>query len=94
MPATARRKSDATINLRVPARTRDLIDSAATLTGKSRTEFVLDSAAREAMHVLLDQRLFTLDPDVFDAFMARLDAPSEPPEGLKALMREKDPWEK
>ena len=64
MPASARAKrtptspskqrSTATVNLRVPQETRELIDNAAAALGKSRTEFMLDSARREAIDVLLD----------------------------------------
>src|SRR5688572_19467144 len=38
-----------TINLRVPPRTRDLIDAAAAAMGKSRTEFMLDVARQHAV---------------------------------------------
>jgi uncharacterized protein (DUF1778 family) len=89
-----RSRSTATINLRIEPRTRDLIDAAADVVGKSRTEFMVDSARRDAIDVLLDQRLFVLDPDRFDAFAAALDNP--PPAGprLKALMRRRPPWKK
>lgn len=38
-PVVERPKADATITMRIPARTRELIDSAAAFEGKSRTEF-------------------------------------------------------
>ena len=92
-PAKAERRRD-TINLRVPEKTRHLIDSAAAAVGKSRTDFMLDSARQHAIDVLLDQRLFVLDPEQYDAFVRVLDNP--PPAGakLKALMRKKSLWEK
>ena len=49
------------INLRIEAHTRQLIDDAAAILGKTRTEFMVDSARRQAIHVLLDQRSFVLD---------------------------------
>lgn len=49
------------INLRIEAQTRALIDEAAAVLGKTRTEFMIDSARALAIDVLLDQRLFVLD---------------------------------
>lgn len=81
------------INLRIDGRTRRTIDEAAKLLGKSRTEFMIDSALREATDVLLDQRLFLLDPERFDAFAAALDGPPPPDQKLRALMRRERPPE-
>lgn len=94
MPTTATKRSDAVINVRLPAATRDLIDSAAALSGKSRTDFVLDSATREAIDVLLDQRLFTLDAEAFARFESALDNPPPPSAALRRLMAQKAPWER
>lgn len=85
---------DTTINVRLSARTRDLIDSAAELRGKSRSEFILESAREHAIDVLLDQRLFSLDGAQYDAFVAALDGPAEPPERLRKLLAAKAPWER
>jgi len=82
------------INMRVPSSTRNLIDDAAALVGKTVTEFVLESARKRAEDVLLDQRLFALDPEQYDAFMQVLDNPPAPNEKLKALLASKSPWEK
>jgi uncharacterized protein (DUF1778 family) len=88
------RRERGTINLRVSERTRQLIDTAAAVVGKSRTEFMLDSARRHAIDVVLDQRLFVLDAEQYDAFVRVLDNP--PPAGaqLKALMKKRPLWEK
>jgi uncharacterized protein (DUF1778 family) len=84
---------DININIRAKRKQRDLIDQAAELLGKSRSDFMLDIACREAEDVLLDQRLFTLDPEAFAAFQAQLDAsPSDNP-NLRKLMATKAPWE-
>src|SRR3546814_17167333 len=56
------------INLRIETGTRQLIDDAAAILGKTRTEFMIESARRPAVDVLLDQRLFVLDPERYDAF--------------------------
>ena len=75
------------INLRIEAGTRQLIDDAAAVLGKTRTEFMVESARRQAVDVLLDQHLFGLDPERYDAFMAALDNPPAPGPKLKSLRR-------
>lgn len=86
-------RSDSTIHLRAPQQTKELIDSAASVVGKTRTEFILESARKHAVDVLLDQRLFVLDADQYDAFVQALDNP--PPAGpkLKALMTRRPLWQ-
>lgn len=86
-------RKDATINVRVPARTRELIDAAAAMSGKSRTEFILESSTRSAEDVILDQTLFALGADGFRAFTDVLSNPNPPNEALKSLLRGKAPWE-
>lgn len=82
------------INLRVTDTTRRLIDDAATILGKTRTEFMVESARREAMDVLLDQRLFALEGHRYDAFMQALDQPTAPGPKLRALLRRMPAWQK
>lgn len=82
------------INLRVEAQTRRLIDDAAAALGKTRTEFMVESARREAIHVLLDQRLFALDPERYDRFVAALDNPPPPGPKLRSLMRRMPAWDR
>lgn len=82
-----------TINLRIEAKTRELIDEAAALLGKTRTEFMIDSARTQAIDVLLDQRLFTLDPERYEAFVQVLDNPPAPGPKLKALLKRLPAWE-
>jgi len=82
------------INLRIEANTRRLIDEAAALLGKTRTEFMIESARRQAIDVLLDQRLFLLDSGRFDDFMHMLDNPPAPGPKLRALLRRVPAWQK
>lgn len=82
------------INLRIETGTRQLIDSAAAVLGKTRTEFMVDSARRQAIDVLLDQRLFVLEPDRYDAFMDALDNPPAPGPKLRALLNRTPAWGK
>jgi uncharacterized protein (DUF1778 family) len=97
-PAPAERSSLAdskgSINLRIDGNTRQLIDDAAAMLGKTRTEFMVESARRQAIDVLLDQRLFALNADYYDAFAQALDNPPAPGPKLKALMRRLPAWEK
>lgn len=90
LPPTAAKGS---INLRIEAGTRQLIDDAAALMGKTRTEFMVESARRQAVDVLLDQRLFALEPERYDAFVAALDNPPAPGPKLKALLRRVPAWQ-
>ena len=82
------------INLRIETNTRQLIDDAAAVLGKTRTEFMIETARRQAIDVLLDQKLFTLDSARFDAFIHALDNPPAPGPKLRALLHRKPAWQK
>jgi len=81
------------INLRIETHTRQLIDEAAAILGKTRTDFMIDSARSLAMDVLLDQRLFVLESDRYEAFIHALDNPPAPGPKLRALLRRVPAWE-
>jgi uncharacterized protein (DUF1778 family) len=53
---------------------------------------VLESARLHAIDVLLDQRVFALDPEQSAAFAEVLENPPKPTEALKALMKRPAPW--
>jgi uncharacterized protein (DUF1778 family) len=97
-PATRSRarvsRSSANIHIRAPQQTKELIDTAASVVGKTLSEFVLDSARQRAVDVLLDQRLFVLDADKYDAFASALDNPPPAGPALKALMKRRPLWQK
>jgi uncharacterized protein (DUF1778 family) len=80
------------INLRIETHTRQLIDDAAAILGKTRTEFMIESARRQAIDVLLDQRLFALDDKGYDAFVHALDNPPAPGPKLRSLLRRVPAW--
>ncbi|TVR10358.1 MAG: DUF1778 domain-containing protein [Salinarimonadaceae bacterium] len=82
------------INLRIESGARQLIDDAAAVLGKTRTEFMVESARGRAIDVLLDQRLFSLAPERYDAFMHALDNPPAPGPKLKSLLRRPPAWRK
>ena len=81
------------LNLRIKAEERGLIDRAAKSLGKNRTDFVLDAARRAAEDALLDRTNFTATPKAYAEFLARLDAPPQPNERLRKTLRTKAPWE-
>ena len=86
-------RAKGSINLRIEAQTRGLIDEAAAVLGKTRTDFMVESARAQAIDVLLDQRLFVLDAARFDAFVDALDNPPAPGPKLRALLRRKPMWQ-
>jgi uncharacterized protein (DUF1778 family) len=81
-----------TLNLRVSATTRNLIDRAAESSGKTRTDFILEAARRAAEDVLLDRTFYAVNPEVYAEFLARLDAKPQPSERLRKTMRKPAPW--
>ena len=82
------------INLRIESDTKRLIDDAAAALGKTRTEFMIDSARQSAIDVLLDQRLYRLDAEHYDAFVRALDNPPPPGRRLRALLKRPPAWAK
>ncbi len=91
IPAKPRRD---TLNLRIPAAERNLIDRAALSTGKTRTDFILEAARRAAEDALLDRALLSVGTEAYAEFLARLDAPAQPNERLRRTMRVTPPWAK
>jgi uncharacterized protein (DUF1778 family) len=83
-----------TLNIRIRASERGLIDRAAQATGKTRTDFILEAARRAAEEALLDRTLFVLSPEAYAEFVKRLDAPPQPNERLRRTMTTRPPWEK
>ena len=81
------------LNLRIKPEVRELIDRATELAGKNRTDFVLDAARRAAEDTLLDRTVFTVSPEAYRQFLARLDAPSKPNKRLLKTMQTRAPWE-
>ncbi|MDD3948518.1 MAG: DUF1778 domain-containing protein [Anaerolineaceae bacterium] len=82
-----------TLNIRIKAEDRLLIDRAARLRGKNRTNFILDAVRSAAEEALYDQALMTVDPETYAKFLACLDKPPRPSERLRKTMRTPAPWE-
>lgn len=83
-----------TLNLRIKAEERNLIDRAASALGKTRTNFILEAARHAAEETLLDRTVLTVSPEAYQAFLTRLDAPPKPNERLRATMQTPAPWER
>jgi uncharacterized protein (DUF1778 family) len=81
-----------TLNLRVPAAERSLIDRAAKSSGKTRTDFILGAARRAAEEELLDRSLFLVSPASYTKFLAMLDAAPRPNAKLRRTLRTAPPW--
>jgi uncharacterized protein (DUF1778 family) len=81
------------INMRVDFRKRELIDVAAAISGSDRTSFILDAACKKAEEVILDQRLFVLANQEFDAFEQALESnPLRSNECLHRLLERPPRW--
>lgn len=81
------------LNIRIKPATRNLIDRAAELLGKTRTDFMLEASERRAEEVLLDRTIFTVSPEAYAEFLARLDAPAQSNKRLDRTMLTKAPWD-
>jgi uncharacterized protein (DUF1778 family) len=81
------------LNIRILAETRALIDQAAEATGKNRTEFILDAARLAAEDTLFDQRMMRVSPQAYETFLAQLDAPPAPNPALRKTLHMVAPWD-
>jgi uncharacterized protein (DUF1778 family) len=81
-----------TLNIRIRAEERGLIDRAASARGTNRTDFILDAARRAAEDTLLDRALISVSPKAYAEFIERLDAPAKPSARLRATMQKPSPW--
>ena len=95
MSATQQEKgARSTLNLRIKAELREMIDRAAEVSGKNRTDFVLSAARQAAENTLLDRTVIAVDSKTYAEFVARLDAPPSPNERLLRSLGTTAPWEK
>jgi uncharacterized protein (DUF1778 family) len=76
-----------TLNIRIKADLRGLIDRAAEVVGKNRTDFVLDAARQAAEDALLDRTIFVVNPKAYAEFLERLDAPPRPNDRLRRSLK-------
>lgn len=76
------------LDLRLSKSAKQTLQAAASAARKSVSEFVLETALREAEERLADRRIFTLNAEQWDAFLAALDAPPCRQLRLERLFRE------
>ncbi len=76
------------LDLRLSKDAKRTLQAAAAASRKSVSDFVLESALSEAETRLADRRIFTLDAEGWDAFVAALDAPPRRHARLERLFRE------
>lgn len=87
MPTNTETRSER-IDVRATPSMKRLLQEAAQTANKSVSEFLLESALTAAAETLADRRLFVLDKDQWNAFVAALDAPPQPRPRLERLLRE------
>ncbi|MGV7961817.1 DUF1778 domain-containing protein [Photorhabdus tasmaniensis] len=92
MNVTIENRKNKTLNLRIRQEDRDLINRAAKVKGKTVTEYVLDTIKRDAENTLLEHSFMVVSPEVFDAFVAKLDDPAAPNERIIKTANMKKPW--
>lgn len=93
MPTNSRPQRRHTLNIRIKAQERGLIDRAALARGQTRTDFILDAARRAAEDALLDRTMISVSPEAHRKFLARLDARPKPNARLRKTMRTPAPWD-
>lgn len=76
------------IDIRTTLNIKRTLQEAAMASHKTVSEFMLDCALTQASEVLADRRLFILNDEQWNAFMAALDAPTQPKPRLERLLKE------
>lgn len=86
--------ADQTINIRVPASKKALIDRAAETVSESRSSFMLEASINRAETILADRTRFALSEEQMKRFYAALEAPLPDPAALQRLLTQRPPWAK
>jgi uncharacterized protein (DUF1778 family) len=84
----------ARLGLRATSEQEAVLRRAAQVAHKSLTDYILDSACLAAEQTLLDQRLFMVSGNQYQALMDLLDQPVQENEGLTNLFSRSAPWAK
>ena len=92
LPVKRQTRPRETLNIRIRAEERSLIDHAAQARGTNRTDFILEAARRAAEDTILDRALISASPKAYVEFLTRLDAPAKPNKRLLRAMRAPVPW--
>jgi uncharacterized protein (DUF1778 family) len=81
----------ARLGLRATPEQERVLRRAAEVAHKSLTDFVLESACQAAEQTLLDQRLFLVSGDRYQAMLDLLDRPAQDNPGLRDLFSRPEP---
>lgn len=82
----------ARLGLRATPEQETILRRAAEVAHKSLTDFILDAAYQAAEHTLLDQRLFMVSGNQYQALLAMLDRPESDNAGLADLFARQPVW--
>ena len=93
MPTTATTRS-ARLGLRATPEQETVLRRAAEVAHKSLTDFILDAACQAAEQTLLDQRLFMVSGNQYQALLDMLDRPESDNAGLAELFSRRPVWTK
>lgn len=83
----------ARLGLRATPEQEAVLRRAADVARKSLTDFILDSACQAAEQTLLDQRLFMVSGNRYQALMDLLERPAQDNDGMRDLFARKAPWD-
>ncbi len=89
-PSTITRS--ARLGLRATPEQEAVLRRAAQVSHKSLTDFVLEAACLAAEQTLLDQRLFMVSENQYQALLQLLEQPETDNPGLADLFSRKAPW--
>jgi uncharacterized protein (DUF1778 family) len=81
------------LDLRVSSDQKRLLQQAANLKGETVSDFVLSSAMASADEALLDQRVFLLEPEVFDQLITRSEDVVKNRAAIDKILAIKTPWQ-
>jgi uncharacterized protein (DUF1778 family) len=76
------------LDVRVSPTAKSKLQAAAAVTHRTVSDFVLESALSRAEETLADRRVFVLDDEKWEAFLAALDAPPRPMPRMRKLLEE------
>lgn len=84
----------ARLGLRATPEQESVLRRAAEAAHKSLTDFILDAAYKAAEQTLLDQRLFMVSGNHYQALLEMLDRPESDNTGLADLFSRRPVWDK
>ena len=91
MSDTAESRSER-VDLRMTPAAKRTLQQAATVKNKTLSEFLLDTGLNAAFDALADRRVFQLDAERWDAFMAALAKPPRNNPRLRKLLARQPKW--